>query len=506
MAGNEITLTFGGDARALSQATQRATADVTGMADACASTATDFDEANKSGGRLGDGIGRLGGAAAGMSSALEDAGGSLTALDDVMNMARNRAAAQARALIDVEQVSNDLEQAYGDLRQAQLDLNQSMIDGKQANLDAKQAQIDAQQAVLDASEAQKAYNEAVKEHGAGSAEARQAAIDLTQAQADLGQANLDAEQAANDYKQATEDGGQAQRDAKQAAIDAKSATLDLADAQREAHPEGLAKWGKTLETVTPLIMGIIGATNLLALANDMVSLSWIRQTAASVGAKIATAAGAVVTGIATAAQWLWNVAMMANPLGLIIAGIVLLVGVIILIATKTTWFQDLWTVCWKWIKDAASATWDWLVGMFHGMVGWFQKIPGMLKSAFSGLVDIITWPYRTAFNLISTIWNATIGKLSWTVPSWVPVVGGMTVSAPKLPKFHRGGTVPGTPGSEMLAVLQAGETVTPAGQGGGGRTVIELRGDGTPLGELLVQILANAVRIRGGDVQVVLGG
>jgi hypothetical protein len=48
--GNEVTLTFGGDARTLSQATQRATADVTAMADAVESTAGDFEEAGKSGG------------------------------------------------------------------------------------------------------------------------------------------------------------------------------------------------------------------------------------------------------------------------------------------------------------------------------------------------------------------------------------------------------------------------------------------------------------------------
>jgi hypothetical protein len=278
-----------------------------------------------------------------------------------------------------------------------------MTDGKQATVDAEQAQIDAKNAILAASDAQADYNDAVKEYGANSSEARHAALEIEQAQVDLKNAHIAGEQAANDFKQSTEDGNQAQRDSKSATLDAKEAALDLADAQREAHPQGLAKWGKDLETVTPLIMGVVGATNLLALANDMVSLSWIRQTAVSVGAKIATVAGAVATGIATAAQWLWNIAMMANPLGLIIAGIVLLVGVIILIATKTTWFQDLWKVTWKWIKEAASATWDWLVDMFHGMVGWFTKIPGMLKSAFSGLVDIITWPYRTAFNLISTI-------------------------------------------------------------------------------------------------------
>ena len=36
-------------------------------------------------------------------------------------------------------------------------------------------------------------------------------------------------------------------------------------------------------------------------------------------------------------------------------------------------------------------------------------------------------------------------------------------------------------------------------------TVIEIRSDGGRMGELLLQVLREAIRVRGGDVQVVLG-
>lgn len=48
-------------------------------------------------------------------------------------------------------------------------------------------------------------------------------------------------------------------------------------------------------------------------------------------ASIAAAAGMKV---ATAAQWLWNAAMTANPIGLIIAGVVALIGIIIVLTGK----------------------------------------------------------------------------------------------------------------------------------------------------------------------------
>lgn len=503
MAGNEVTLTFGGDARQAAAAAQQAQTAVTTMADQVGATAGEMDNANQSASRFGDGLGRAGAAAAGMSAAIGDAGGTLTALDDVMNMGRNRAEAQARALNDVEQASADVEQAYGDLRQAQLDLNQSMLDGKQAGIDAEQAVIDAGQAALDAATAQTALAEASKKYGADSAEAKQAALDLAQAQADLKQANLDAEQAAADHAQATEDGSQAQRDMRQAAIDAKGAQLDLTAAQREANPSTLTGWAKSLETVTPLIMGVVGAVNLLTLATQLSTASWISNAAAQVGSKIATVASAVATGIATAAQWLWNAAFAASGIGAIIIGVTLLVGAIIYIATQTTWFQDIWRVTWAWVKDAASAAWDWLKTLPDRIGAVFGKIPSLIKTAFSGLAEIITWPFRTGFNMVSDAWNATIGKLSWTMPS-IFGVGGFTIRAPKLPKFHTGGTVPGAPGSEMLAILQAGETVIPAG-GSGGRTVLVIQSGGARLDDLLVEILARAVRNAGGDINVVLG-
>ncbi len=530
MAGNEVTLTFAGDARQLQQAAQQAQAATSAVADSVAATGAQADDANQASSRYTEGLGRMGAAADGMSAAIGDASGSLTAMSDFMNRGENRAREQARALLDVEQSSADLEQAYGDLRQSQLDLNQSMIDGKQAGIDAGQAQIDAKQAVLDASEAQKAYNEAVAASGAGSAEARQAAIDLEQAQADLGQANLDAEQAANDLKQATEDGTQAQRDGKQAAIDAKGATLDLAEAQHNANPGTLAKWGKELESFAPLIMGVVGATNLLVMANQMVSVTAMRAAAASAAARVATLAGSAASGVATAAQWLWNLAVAASPIGLIVLGIAALVAGIVWVATKTTWFQTIWSAVWDGILlylnvakqvwstvfDAIGAYAGWVWGLykkaFQGIVdagSWLldqiTSIPAKIGSAFKAVYGFVTAPFRMAFNFVADAWNNTVGKLSWTVPKWVPLVGGNSISAPKLPKFHAGvGRVPGPPGSEMLAILQAGETVS-AATGGSGRQVIEIRGDGSRVGDALVELLAGAIRGAGG-LDVVLGG
>jgi murein DD-endopeptidase MepM/ murein hydrolase activator NlpD len=53
-----------------------------------------------------------------------------------------------------------------------------------------------------------------------------------------------------------------------------------------------------------------------------------------------------------------------------------------------------------------------------------------------------------------------------------------------MPRFHTGGVVPGARGTEVPILAMAGETVTPAG-GGGGTTVIQLVLDGQVVTEIV---------------------
>ena len=217
------------------------------------------------------------------------------------------------------------------------------------------------------------------------------------------------------------------------------------------------------------------------------TVSWLGKTA--FGQKAAAVAARIWTG----AQWLMNASLWASPVTWIMLGILLLIGVIILIATKTTWFERAWRASWKWIKDAAASTWEFI-----------KKIPGWIGSAFSKIADFISKPYRTAFNLIARAWNATVGKLHWTIPSWVPGIGGNSISVPNLPTFHAGGVVPGAPGQNVVAMLQAGERVSSvAGASGGGGLVVDTAG--SRLDDLLVEVMRRAVRSRGGNVQLALG-
>lgn len=389
---NTLTLEFAGDAQKLQKAAKQASGDVDKVAQSAKDAGETFSETDKKTSGFTDKIGKLGAGVSGMSDALDQAGGLLGDFNDLQNAGYERAQKLARA--------------NNDVAQAQEDLNQAMRDGQQAAIDADQAEVDLKQARLDQATALTAYNDAVKEHGKDSAEARQASIDLAQAGVDI--------------KQAQEDAAQATRDASQATIDAKGAQLDLNDAQRESHPSDLSKFADQLNSVTPLLQGMVG-----------------------------------IVGLVTAAQWAWNAAQFASPTTWIVAGIVALIAIVVLLVKHWDKVKKAGEIAWHGILVGAKATWSFL-----------QKIPGWIGKAFSKIADVISWPYRKAFNLISDAWNNTVGRLSWTVPGWVPFIGGNTISVPNLPHFHTGGRIPGPDGAEVPIMALAGETVLPRGESG----------------------------------------
>jgi phage-related protein len=206
--------------------------------------------------------------------------------------------------------------------------------------------------------------------------------------------------------------------------------------------------------------------------------------------KVAAGAARVWAG----AQWLMNTALLASPITWIIVGIVALVAVIYLIATRTTWFQTAWRVAWGAIRSTAQNAWNFI-----------RQIPGWIAGAFSGIAGSISSPFRAAFNFIASAWNNTVGGLSFSIPGWVPGIGGNSFGVPRIPYFHSGGVVPGVVGTNVLAMVQAGERIGSVASGGSGGQTIVINVGGQRLGDVLLDPLRQAVRTRGGDVQAVLG-
>jgi phage-related protein len=120
------------------------------------------------------------------------------------------------------------------------------------------------------------------------------------------------------------------------------------------------------------------------------------------------------------------------------------------------------------ISQIFKAVWDVIKGFFALLTGDTAKAKALferafinlvkgLKNIFSGITNILFAPFKAAFNLIARGWNNSIGKLSWSVPRWVPIIGGNSISAPKLPYLAKGGTVFPSVGGTLVKVAEAGK-------------------------------------------------
>jgi hypothetical protein len=177
----------------------------------------------------------------------------------------------------------------------------------------------------------------------------------------------------------------------------------------------------------------------------------------------AIAAYSAAVAVATAAQWLWNAAIGANPIVLIGLAIVALIAGIVLAYNKFEGFKNLVDTIGRALKTG------------------FLAALNAIKGAIKGVGTV----FKTLFNGIAKLWNNTFGKLSFKVPSWVPVIGGKGFDVPDIPMLAAGGIVTGP---TLAMIGEAGpEAVVPLsragefGIGGGGVNITIQTGVGDPV-------------------------
>jgi hypothetical protein len=112
---------------------------------------------------------------------------------------------------------------------------------------------------------------------------------------------------------------------------------------------------KSIGRVTVWMRENEGATKVIAGALLALGLVLVTVSAAVKIATAAKLAWAAATGIATAAQWALNIAMRANPIGLVITAIGLLTVGIVVAYKKSERFRAIVQAVWAWMKRAAAA-------------------------------------------------------------------------------------------------------------------------------------------------------
>lgn len=134
-------------------------------------------------------------------------------------------------------------------------------------------------------------------------------------------------------------------------------------------------------TYPGLILGVAGAFFAVAGAIRFA------QFAMSVYNGIMTAYR-VATAIATGVTWLWNAALRANPIGLVITGLMLLVGAIIYAWNNFSWFRNGVLAVWNFLKSVAA----WVTGAFVAAWNGLSSTIATVWAAIKFWV-VSTWTY-----------------------------------------------------------------------------------------------------------------
>lgn len=274
------------------------------------------------------------------------------------------------------------------------------------------------------------------------------------------------------------------------------------------------------------------ALNLIPFLVDVgiqVAINTAQQVGYGVALVASTAAQLVARGATlawAAAQWALNAALYANPIVLIVVGIVALIAVIVLAYQHSRTFQAIVTGAFLGALAVVMAVWGWvrnnwplLLGILTGPVGlavafiithweqflgFFRGIPGAISAIAGGMWNGIQEAFKGTINWIIRVWNG----LEFKIPGFhVGPVGfdGFTLGMPDIPELHSGGTT--TTGGmvnmrpdEELVVLPAAASVIPlpedhgviAGSGGDERPiVVQLVVDKSVLAEKVIDRISD---------------
>lgn len=116
----------------------------------------------------------------------------------------------------------------------------------------------------------------------------------------------------------------------------------------------------------------------------------------------------IVQKAVAAAQWLINVAMNANPIGIIIALIAGLVAAFVILWNKSEGFREFWIGLWEKVKEVAgeawtaikeffSGAWEGIKETWSGIVEFFSGLWEGIKNVFSPIAE---WIYKFVFQPI----------------------------------------------------------------------------------------------------------
>lgn len=303
--------------------------------------------------------------------------------------------------------------------------------------------------------------------------------------------------------------------------------------------DATASIGEGLLPAYSALLGVIGATTTLMSEHTTVTKIVVLVIAA-LATGILILAGALkvyalLTNAATVATVKWTIALLANPVGLVIIALIALGVALVVLWKRSETFRAIVLGVWAGIKTGVVAVLNFLTktvpAAFQRILSWLRghwpEIAVIISGPFAPLVALATdgFGVRSALigaltsllgkaktlasNIGSGIKNGITGALSGlgsllsgiirgAINAVIGVIRGFGISFPGIdppgpgsipgfsvhpfagiPYLDRGGIIPGPIGVHRLAMVAGGETVLPTHRGPAGRggTVAILEGD-----------------------------
>lgn len=190
----------------------------------------------------------------------------------------------------------------------------------------------------------------------------------------------------------------------------KSPLSDLLDAVNAALPTIFGMAQRVFGVFASGLKFLIDFRTEIALVAGVVAVAWgvsKAYTAALMVYRGVQIAVTTATKAWTATQWLLNVAMNANPIGIVIAVVAALAAAVVWAWNKFAGFRAFLLTMWDVVKGFGGIIKDYIIDRFHDMLSGLGKLGDALKKLFSGDFEGAAKSAKEGFKELSGA-NATI--------------------------------------------------------------------------------------------------
>lgn len=166
----------------------------------------------------------------------------------------------------------------------------------------------------------------------------------------------------------------------------------------------------SLASISMIVLPIMQLMQAFSGLQKVIGLTQIKTALLTVWQGIQTAA----TYVATAAQWLWNVALNANPIGIVILAIAAFVAILLYLyntnedvrnAINGLWefLKGSFIVIWDTLKSTLMGLWSWLSGTFLAVWDWLVQTFTSTGDSLQGLGEWLNWLYQKFLEVLPLI-------------------------------------------------------------------------------------------------------